>query len=203
MTRRIMIGVIIIIALIVVLIGTMLWSYTPRQYSTTDVSEYGQYVGNYDNKSVSSFIESFFPDKIESAFTNIKYSYRAQKGDTYAFEAYLEFVIDDTNDYEAYVADMTKGLPKTEFRYDSDYSEYLISDEFDLLHFEENNKTENNIGYAKIGKILCSEDEHRIIFVAIGVYDGGLATADFLTVYFDRFNVDPLEYAANLKVKKD
>lgn len=48
--------------------------------------------------------------------------------------------------------------------------------------------------YAKIGKILYSPEEQRIIYVAIGVYDGGGIGTNYLNVFFERFQIDPIEY---------
>lgn len=166
--------------------------YFPRLYSTTDLNDYGKYVGNYDNKSVKEFVTSFFPEEIEDDFTDVRYSYRARKGDPYAFEACLEFRIEDTSEFKTYIADKTGGNA-VDFEYDSDFKEYIISDNFELVDSDDGSAS-TSIGYARIGKILYSEKEQRIIYVALGVYDGGLADADYLCVYFNRFGIDPFEY---------
>ena len=161
----------------------------PQQYSTTNVSDYGKYVGNYDNDFPEEFINSFFPEKIEINFSDVKYSYRAQKGDTYAFEAYLEFQIEKESEFQSYVYEKI-GNSAMNFKYDSDFKEYVIFDEFQL-----NGEESKSIRGAKIGKILYSEKNQRIIYVAIGVYDGGMVTTDFLCKYFERFDIDPIKYA--------
>ena len=166
-----------------------------RQYATTSVEDYGKYTGNYDNRTVQAFINSFFPDRLENTFSNINYSYRAQKYDTYAFEAYLSFNIEDDDLYQAAVATYTSGLPQSEFRYDSTYTQYSLVDKFSPGSLTGTNTTDVYIQYAKIGKILCNPEQNEIIFVALGVYDGGVATTSYLTTYFDRFQIDPLEYA--------
>lgn len=165
----------------------------PRQHVTTDIADYGQYIGNYDNHSVQDFITSFFPQEIESTFSDITYSYRAQKNDAYAFEAYLAFNIEDVDQFNAYIRKNIDGLEKRNFYYDSAYTEYVLSDEL-VLNTPRENLSAVGIRYAKIGKILCNTNTQEIIFVALGVYDGGIAKTDFLTVYFDRFNINPLEY---------
>lgn len=163
----------------------------PARYTTTDLNDYGKYEGNYDNKSVKKFVTSFFPEEIDEDFTDVKYSYRARKGDSYAFEAYLEFIIEDASAFESYISDKTGGNA-VDFEYDSDFKEYVVSDNFELVDFDDESAC---ISYAKIGKILYSEKEQRIIYVALGVYDGGFAETDYLCVYFNRFGIDPLEYA--------
>lgn len=160
----------------------------PRQYVTTDLEDYGNYVGNYDNDFAETFTASFFPEKIEDNFEDVKYSYRAQKGDTYAFEAYLEFQIEDEASFQSYVFEKI-GDGAIDFQYDLDFKEYVISDEFQLAGEES-----HGIRSAKIGKILYSEKDHRVIYVAIGVYDGGLVKTDFLCEYFNRFEIDPTNY---------
>ena len=176
-----------------------IWSVVPRQYVTTDLADYGNYVGNYDNQSVQKFITSFFPKEIQENFFNVTYSYRAQKNDAYAFEAYLEFTIENVREYEEFIEQNTSGLENKEFYYDESYTEYVISDEFYPTNdTEENNNPQENadihIQSAKIGKILCSKEDQRIIYIALGVYDGGISTTDFLSVYFNRFHINPREY---------
>ena len=162
-----------------------------KQYITTDIANYGIYKGNYDNETVESFITGFFPEKIDENFSDVKYSYRAQKGDSYAYEAYLEFVVTDKERYKAICEKYTSELEGKEFPYANIFTEYIIEDDLDPWKDDDG---EIQIEYAEIGKILCSEKEQRIIFVALGVYDGGMVNTDFLNVYFNRFNIDPLKY---------
>ena len=167
-----------------------------KQYVTNDIADYGKYTGNYDDESVQEFITAFFPNEIESTFSDVQYSYRAQKNDSYAFEAYLSFTISDIEQYDAFIESYTTGLTKSTFRYNDSYWEYTVVDEF----FPDPPDTEGkdiHIRYAKIGKILCCPEKQEIIFVALGVYDGGVVKTDFLCVYFDRFNIDPREYAVH------
>ena len=191
--RKLLIVLAVAAVLIFSLVTVFVFWAIPRQYVTTDIANYGTYKGNYDNKTVREFITSFFPDEIESNFSNVTYSYRAQKNDAYAFEAYLSFVIEDEKHYNAFVEKYTVGLSQQEFRYDAAYQEYTVIDEFEPSSEYENGIV--SIRYAKIGKILCCPDKQEVIFVALGVYDGGVARTDFLCVYFNRFQIDPKEYA--------
>ena len=84
-------------------------------------------------------------------------------------------------------------MSQQEFRYDAAYQEYTVIDEFLPSSQYENGIV--SIRYAKIGKILCCPEKQEVIFVALGVYDGGVARTDFLCVYFNRFQIDPKEYA--------
>lgn len=200
-TKDIFLAVGIVLLVFAILIGFFIGlpfaqlirdAYFPRLYSTTDLNDYGKYVGNYNNKSVKEFVTSFFPEEIDKGFIDVEYSYRARKGDSYAFEAYLEFRIEDTSAFKTYIADKTGGNA-VDFEYDSDFKEYIISDNFELVDSDDGSAS-TSIGYARIGKILYSEKEQRIIYVALGVYDGGFADVDYLCVYFNRFGIDPFEY---------
>jgi len=167
-----------------------------RQYITTELSDYGKYTGNYNNKFPQEFITSFFPNTIENSFGNVKFEYRAQKIDTYAFEAYLEFRIEDPAEFQAFI-DEHVGKNVSDFFYDTNFKEYVIADELDLYELDQ--KTSNvdvfyHILSAKIGKILYSEKTQQIICIALGVYDGGVVTTEFLCNYFDRFDIDPYHY---------
>ena len=167
-----------------------------RQYITTELSDYGKYTGNYDNEFPQEFITSFFPNTIENSFSDIKFEYRAQKKDTYAFEAYLEFRIEDPAEFQAFI-DEHVGKNVSDFSYDTNFKEYVIADELGLVVLDQ--KTSNADGFyhiqcAKIGKILYSEITQQIICIALGVYDGGVVTTDFLCNYFDRFDIEPYHY---------
>lgn len=185
-----------LLLLLIVIITIMVISVIPRQYVTNNLADYGQYIGNYDNETVQEFISSFFPGKLEPTFSNVVYSYRAQKNDTYAFEAYLEFTIKDADEYQAFVARYTADKPESQFLYDEMFTEYTVIDDFRPSTHESRPVEDVGVAiqYAKIGKILCSPSDQKVIFVALGVYDGGVASTKFLTVYFDRFQINPLQY---------
>jgi hypothetical protein len=50
------------------------------------------------------------------------------------------------------------------------------------------------IHYAEIGKVLFSEEEQRVIFFALGDYDGGGTDTAELGYFFTRFDIDEKEY---------
>ena len=75
------------------------------------------------------------------------------------------------------------------FDYDESFSEYTVDHNFDIwIYGDEKDAVQLfndiHIEYAKIGKILCCDEEQRIIFVALGVFDGGVATVDYLCTFF-------------------
>ena len=168
-----------------------------KHYETTSIEDYGEYKGNYDNKTVTKFITSFFPKEIEPTFENAKYVYRAEKFDAYAFEAWLEFTIRDEDAFQKYVNAVTKGEHLQTFAYDNTYSEYVIADSFELHPNAQNDEDPSDgysIQYAMIGKILINDEKNEIIHIALGVYDGGGVRTNFLREYFTRFNIDPIQY---------
>lgn len=170
----------------------------PFPYSTTDVADYGNYIGNINNETPTRLISSFFPEKIEDYFSEVSYSYRAHTGDTYAFEAYLEFTIEDAAVYESYLSQISVDKEARRFTFDPKYTEYVIAKDLHPGRHEDiddkTGKAYISIHCADIRIILCNDEEQRIIFVALGVFDGGIADTRFLTVFFDRFQIDPTEY---------
>ena len=183
-------------ALIIVLIVGALLLTKPKQYATSDINNYGNYIGNVDNQFASKYISAFFPEIIESSFTDVTYSYRAQNLGNYAFEAYLEFVIEDEKAFHEFISGKTSGLECKEFSYDPNFVEYTLDDMLDIsvIDGEDDQNRKISIHNARIGKILCNAEEHRIIFVAIAMRDAWFAYSDYFCSYFDRFNIDPTKY---------
>ena len=163
-------------------------------YETNDIAQYGTYTKTGHNEYVHDYIHSFFPESIDDSFSDVTYSYRAHPIDQYAFEAYLEFVIEDPALFTRHIAQIGDVEWKP-FAFDSHYMEYTISEKMDL--FDETVADDGRTYYwmesAKIGKILYDPVEQRMIYVAIGVYDGGGTNTKDLCVFFDRFDIDPAE----------
>ena len=168
----------------------------PKQYATSDINNYGNYIGNVDNQFASKYISAFFPENIESSFTDVTYSYRAQNLGNYAFEAYLEFVIEDEKAFHEFISGKTSGLECKEFSYDPNFVEYTLDDMLDIsvIDGEDDQNRKISIHNARIGKILCNAEEHRFIFVAMAMRDAWDAYSDYFCCYFDRFNIDPTKY---------
>lgn len=191
------------IAIFLILLFVSNDDFLPDYYTTTDTAEYGIFKGNGDNEAVKSYVNSFFPDRIEDYFTDITYSYRAQEESLYRFEVYLEFRIEDADTYRNFVCKYTKGLIKKPFIYNEDFQEYTIDDEVALTVYRNFNKdgsiVSQNIFFdeTKLGKIFCNDKDQRIVFVAIGV--SNWANADDLCIFFQHFHIDPLEYTDRIK----
>lgn len=169
---------------------------TESYYSeTTNIEDYGKFYGNNDNGFAFKFIYSFFPKEIQDNFSDITYSYRSEDFGVYGFEAYLEFTIEDEQEFSRYIASIAEPEVWQPFAYDPSYMEYSIVNELELsLGHEDIVYDCPNIDEAEIGKVLYSPEEQRIIYIALAVYDSGASTTDFLCVFFDRFNIDPVLY---------
>ena len=182
----------VVIALVVSVLCYFLFRPAPV-YETNDIADYGVVKGNYDNDTPKEFISSFFPKKIESYFSDVTYHYKAKEGDTYAYEMQLEFVIKDTDKYTAFLSDVIGDAVCEPFYFAPDFQAHYISDELELGECREDYRF--YISGAKIGLVLFSEEERRFVFVALGMYDGGGANVEELGFFFDRFGIDPEEYA--------
>ena len=162
---------------------------------TTDIAQYGIYTGTPHDDVVSSKITSFFPETIEESFTEVNYSFKTTNLGGYAYEAYLEFVIEDPDLFAEHISKIgdVQWIP---FSVDSGYLEYNLSDEMNLS-FESALSTDEESVYIFSGtdfrKILYNPDEQRMIYVAIGVLGSGATTKDF-RVFFERFDTHAVEF---------
>lgn len=186
--RRLLITIIVI----VLSASFLTWLITKDDgviYETNNIEDYGIITGNYNNESPKIFVGTFFPERIQPHFSEVNYHYKAIKGDTYAYEMWLEFVIEDKSHFDNYVSTITQNRTAAPFAHDGLFDEYIIAEDLDI---EKSVDGENySIEYAKLGKILVSPSEQRIIFIALGVLDGGYANTNDLNYYWSRFNIEP------------
>ena len=157
-------------------------------YETNDLADYGNITGNYNNEPPQEFIFSFFPETIDESFSQANYHYKAIYGGAYAYEAWLEFVIDDQTEFDAYVEKLLGGKRLIPHPMDEQYMVYGFENVFDKVKHDQQYPS----GYGHTGKILVSASDHRLIFVAYGVH-GDHATLHDLRHYRDQFGigVDP------------
>lgn len=184
---------------VMILVLTLILMITiPTKYTTTtDISDYGIYGGTCSDSFVSSYINSFFPDKIAPSFSNIRYSYKAENTDSYGFEAYLEFQIEDKALFEEYISTVKQDRNFQTSSFCSGFQECNIENAL-VLDLDDDTDSAGifymQIDFAKIRKILYSPETQTIIYVAIGVYDGGGIGTNYLNAFFDRFQIDPAVY---------
>lgn len=164
-------------------------------YETNDIANYGNITGTSQDEDVEAYIYSFFPSEISSEFKDPQYHYKAVTGDIYAYECWLEFVIEDNETFNALTKKYMDSPQTSVFAYDQSFMDYTIDDRIDLDDGpDSNSSTFYHILKAKIGKILFRQEDRRIICLAIGVYAGGYATTEHLNYFFSRFSIDPLEF---------
>lgn len=193
--RLVTIGVGVAICVIVFI---LMAAIPPRYTEITDIDQYGHYTGTGADSFTNNYIKSFFPVKIESIFTNVIYSYKAESTDTYGFEAYLEFTIADKTQFDEYIASIkTKdGWSASDFV--PGFMEYNIENVL-VLDEPDAGDDPTSIFYqqiikAKIRKIMYSAEKQTVIYVALGVHDGGGIGTNYLNTFFDRFQIDPAKY---------
>lgn len=203
------IGCVVIAVLIIALLISAFFYFLLRPapvFETNDIADYGIIKGNHDNERPKEFVFSFFPKTIEDYFSDVSYHYKAKKFDTYAYEMYLEFVIQDSQTYNTFIADVIGEHTSEQFYFDPDYQVYYVSNDLSLsFALAIDNKAEPPvvkedkskppvIDDAEIGAVLFSDAEQRVIFFALGAYDGGGTHTDELNYFFNKFEIDPWVY---------
>ncbi len=163
-------------------------------YETNDIADYGTITGNFENDMPKEFIFSFFPDEIHPEFSDVTYHYKAKKGDAYAYECYLEFVIEDPGVYQDFLAGYADISEPTAFAYDAMFMEHSVSNILDIHWKSPNEENGYPMERAKIGKVLYCDAEQRIIFFALGIWDGGGTDTSELNYFFSKFNINVVEY---------
>lgn len=210
MRTKQIIGCVIVVVTVVLLISVSFYclSMPAAVYETNNIADYGVIKGNYNNLTPGKFIFSFFPEAIAEHFSDVTYHYKAKKGDTYAYEIYLEFKIQDTQMYKTYIADIIGDNTCEQFYFDSNYQVYYVSNDIFLSPASiiiRDDKTKTNIvkedkskppviERAEIGAVLFSDADQSIIFFALGVYDGGGTSTGELNYFFNRFGINPWVY---------
>ena len=191
---------VVVIALLLTLTGCF------SQLSITEfnsIDDYGKIIGNGSDRRAQEMFDEMFPEKIEAYFNEPVYHYIAHYGaDARAFEMDLEFTIEDADTYNGFVAQMTEGKNCEVFPYDKDYLCYTITSPWIFLDDKtpcrlcDGRPVHYHIGSADIELMLVQPKTQHIIFVAMGVFDGGGVDTDNLGWFFHRFDIDPLTYEA-------
>lgn len=163
-------------------------------YETTSINDYLEIKGNYDNETPEAFIRSFFPEEIDDSFSQLIYHYKAKKLDAYAYECYLEFVIEDPDAYRDFIDQYVDEQACTTFLYDGQFREQSISNVL-MVWQSQPEEAVYQLEQAELGKILFSDEQQRVIFIAIGMYDGGGTDTVELGHFWNRFQIDPWEYS--------
>ena len=163
-------------------------------YETSDLTDYRKISGNYDNDTPAKFIYRFFPECIPHSFSDVSYHYTARRGDAYACECYLEFVIEDEAEFHAFLSQYEDIYESCVFIWDNSFMQITLSNVFATDGTRASDKKGYPIHNAEIGKILYSASEQKIIFWALCVRDGGGVGSTQLQHFFDRFEINVLDY---------
>lgn len=177
---------------VVAMVVFISYSVPPEHTTITDVSEYGIFIGNRRNDVAEEQITAFFPKEITDDFSDITYAYRAIKESSYTFEAYLEFTIEDSKIFYDHIAAIAPDHEWQQFEYDSKFREYNYANSLDLIEMYQDPKI--CVEWADISKVLYSEEDRKVIYVAIGANHDGFVEVSELSTFFNRFQIDPEDY---------
>ena len=173
-------------------------------YSTESIEDYGIYEGRYDTEAVAEHISSLFPSEIEESFSDVQYSFCASESpEDYAYEAYLEFVIEDDEEFENFRQRVVGDLPSSVFEYDESFIQYTQCKNMSISAFHGDGGVNYPphdilIGSTQIGIILVSSDSNRFIFWQLRAEANTFYTCDMTTRFFTRFNINPMEYTDDI-----
>lgn len=193
--------IIILVIFLVMTLPIIGLAYCFRDYKivrTTDrIEDYGIITGNISNEEPYEHIFSFFPAQIEESFSDVSYHYASRKDDIWAYECYLEFVVEDSSEFESVLNKYVDPTLATVFKFDERYMECTL-DNILYIRWDTLEGGSTGKGYpiedACIGKILYDTQQQRMIFWAFGVFDGSGVGTNHLHYFFDRFQIDPFEY---------
>lgn len=181
-----------------------------EDYETCNISDYGYYPGrNADVEEYTyEYVHNFFPEEISDEFQDVEYVFRSRSCEL-GFEVYLEFTIENIDNFNEHVSTATQGMLFRPFYFDERYQEYIWTAPakydkettiiYDGITLSEREQVRDNtkcyvIEDALIAKILVCPEEHRIVYVVICVKDGAHSDTSFFHAYFDRFSIDAKEY---------
>lgn len=168
-----------------------------KRWETSDTADYGKFVGTRNDQVIDAYIRSFFPEELQNTFSDVSYSFRASNIGRYACEAYLEFTIEDPEEFHEYVAKIADASCWKEFTYDESFLEYTLDDTLYLSLRDTPDAEKEQYHYiteATIRKVLCSISEQKIIYTAILVSNDSVIETSYFNALFMRFGIDPVEY---------
>lgn len=190
----------ILVCVVLVIILAVVFALIPEKRTEISGPEnYGNYTGTNNDAKVNDYINSFFPEKMEPYFSDVTFTYRSTDFGSYACEAYLEFTIEDPDQFDAYVASIADEAEWRVFSYDSSFLEYRIEDRLYLVvtneeSGEDKTRTSVVITDAEIGKVLYSSETQTIIYMAMLICSDSTVETDYFNAFFSRFAIDPTEY---------
>ena len=124
--------------------------------------------------------------------SNFKYSYNSYCFIDHAHEIYLEFTIENEDEFTQFINEKQSSIMQEntdvtvqKLKYDESYTEVVIGDKIKTRYSEDG---ELVIDSAYIRKLIYNEDINSIIFVHLFVMDYWEFEN---STYIERFNIDP------------
>lgn len=151
-------------------------------YETTDLEKYGEYPVTRYGYEAAPHAQAVMPEKIEDFFSVREYTYKMCH-EPAMHEAYLEVVIADEAQYQAYIADIIGENETKPFRHDNSFEEYVICEKIWI-------QPHPTVGASQIQKILFSDDTNTIIFLSLHVPHNDAPLEAEVFTYFTRFSID-------------
>ena len=157
---------------------------------TTDLAQYGSF-GTCEawdsNETVQEYVEGFMPERIEDYFSNPIYSFKECKYHN-LHEIYLEFTIEDEEQFDAYVQSATNGTELTAVPSAEGFEEYVLDERADVGSLDDGRMY---IEHIRIKKILFSDETNTVIYVSI-VCRGDVVWYIEEFTYFQKFSIETL-----------
>lgn len=153
----------------------------------TDINEYGKY-----DTCVGEWETAFFPKLDKNIMSNFKYSYNVDCYIDCAHEIYLEFTIEDKEEFANFINRHQNSIIQEyenvivqTFKHDEAYTEVVIDDDIRTRKDDDGRLV---IDCAHIRKLIYNEESRSIIFVTLYVTDyWGFENS----TYIERFSIDP------------
>ncbi len=124
--------------------------------------------------------------------SNFKYSYNVNCFIDCAHEIYLEFTIENENEFAAFISEHQNSIIQEyenvivqEFVYDKAYTEVVIKDNIRSRYADDGKLV---IDYAYVKKLLYNEENNSVIFINLYVIDYWEFEN---STYIERFSIDP------------
>ena len=154
---------------------------------TTDINKYGIY-----KDCVSEYETQLFPQLDKNIMSDIKYSYNAYCFIDCAHEIYLEFTIENEDEFTKFINENKNRITQAyndvtvrNFKHDESYTEVVVHDS---IHTRKDSNGVLVIDDAYIKKLMYNEENNSIIFINLYVVDFW----EFAnSTYIERFNINP------------
>ena len=156
-------------------------------YQTSDITLYKDYPKLF-TKEIAELTDRLFPDKIEDFFADPMYSFSLSKLDS-ASEVWLEFNIEDTEQYWTYKKTILLENEASPFKYDVTFDEWALED---TIYTGGDN--EEYLELATMLKVLFHDETQTVIYIALLIEGPMIYHLPEEFIYFERFSIDITDY---------